>query len=452
MEKILIVDDEDNIRFILSELLEKAGYQTIQAENGNQALVEFENFYPELVLLDYKLPDMNGNQILDKMKEINSSVIVIMLTAFGDIKKAVESMKLGAFDYLTKPFNNEEILLVVQKALKTLELTQEIKTLRKRIEGDIEIKEMMGESSQIRKVLEQVELVASNDITVFLEGETGTGKDLIAKMIHKKSPRKDKSFVAVDCGAVPETLFESELFGYEKGAFTGAVSRRIGKFEQANGGTLFLDEITNLPMSLQPKLLRVIQDNEIQRLGGGNAIKINVRIIVASNKNIIEDVRNGKFRDDLFYRIHEFKIDLPTLKERKDDIPILANYFLKEANYELKKNIEGFSTQAMNSLLDYTWPGNIRELKNVIKRAVIITKSKTILPDHLLFTNLKETIQENEIDEDLLMSSISGKVIESKIQIIKKAILKADGNKTKAAEILGISRNQLYRILHKAKE
>jgi len=449
MEKILIVDDEKHMRLILSKILQDEGYRTFTAEDGHKAMIEIKQNNPQLVLLDYKLPDINGDKLLEKIKKYDNSIIVIMLTAFGDIRKAVTSMKSGAYDYLTKPFNNEEIILTIQKALQNLHLKTEVKYLKKKLEKKEEYSEIIGESVQIKKVLEQIELVATSDISVFLEGETGTGKELAAHLIHKKSSRCDYPFVAVDCGAIPETLFESEMFGHEKGAFTGAVNIRIGKFEQANGGTLFLDEITNLPLTMQAKLLRSIQEKKIMRLGGREQLTVDVRIIAASNKNIVEKVRSGEFRSDLFYRLNEFKIELPALRERKGDIPILADYFLKKMNKEQKKNILGFTPETINELLNYSWSGNIRELKNIVKRAALIAQGNYIKPEHIFFTNLK--IQEEPLFKDnFSWENISQEVKHTKLKAIEQAIKNANGNKTLAAKQLGISRNQLYRILREA--
>ena len=444
MTKILIVDDEKHMRLILSKILTDNGYKTFQAENGKKAVFQVEQIQPDLILLDYKLPDMNGVEVLQKIRKKFGDISVIMLTAFGDVKHAVSAMKLGAYDYLTKPFDNEEILLIIKKALEKIDLTNEVAKLKKMLAGDLSIKHMMGESDAIKKVLKQVEMVSKSDISVFLQGDTGTGKDLIAKLIHQRSSRNKQPFVAVDCGAIPETLFESEMFGYEKGAFTGANSSRTGKFEQANGGTLFLDEISNLPLNLQPKLLRAIQEKKIQRLAGEKQISVDVRIITASNQDIIDDVKTGKFRSDLFYRIHEFKIELPNLKDRKEDIPPIAKFFLQNEVKEDGHEIEGFTTEAMKELMKYNWPGNIRELRNVVKRAAVMCESKKIDKEHLIFTHLG--VEEEMLDDSL---TIEDAVYHTKKRVIEKAIEKAGGNKTEAAKILGISRRQLYWELDK---
>ena len=445
MEKILIVDDEENFRFILSELLEKAGYKTELAENGKVALRKIKELKPEIILLDYKLPDLNGIEILKEIQNYDGNFFVIMMTAYGDIKNAVTSMKLGAFDYLTKPFDNMEILKTIQNAANNLRLVKKAGALQKERKFDDELKKMMGESEEIKRILSQVELVAKSDITVFLEGETGTGKDLIAKLIHKKSARHNKPFVAVDCGAIPETLFESEMFGHEKGAFTGANTTLIGKFEQANGGTLFLDEICNLPVNMQSKLLRAIQDKKIQRLGGKKLIDIDVRIIAACNSNIIEEIKISKFRKDLFYRINEFNIKLPTLQERREDIPAIASYFLSEID---SQNVKKISDKALQKLRNYHWPGNIRELKNVIKRAALICQNDTIEPEHLVFRDLKFEESTTDIIDNFKIDEVINK---TRKEVIINALKRTKGNKTEAAKLLGISRRQLYWDLKKLK-
>jgi DNA-binding NtrC family response regulator len=452
MYRILLVDDESHIRSIVSDILQEKQYEILEAGDGKEAINIVKKLSPDLVLLDYNLPDMLGIEVLETIKEINQGTIVIMLTAYGDLKKAVEAMKSGAYDYLTKPFDNDEILLVVEKALEAKRLANEVKSLKKQLQSNEINRDMMGESHAIKKVLDMVQLVATNDITVFLEGETGTGKEVIARIIHRESNRENKAFVAVDCGAIPDTLFESEMFGHEKGAFTGASNRQIGKFEQADGGTLFLDEISNLPLNMQAKLLRAIQNKTITRIGGKVIIPVDVRIIAASNKDIAADVENGKFRSDLFYRLHEFKIELPKLCEREDDIPILVNYFIKEFNVEFGKSITGCSPQATEKLMNYSWPGNVRELKNVIKRAALLAPGKIIMPEHLIFSFVKNCLNSFDSNANTSMEDLETKTLLTKITKIKDAIRQANGNKSKAASILGITRNQMYRLLKKAEK
>ncbi len=443
METILIVDDNRDMQFTLANILKEEGYETITALDGERAIKEVKARAPNLVLLDIRLPGMDGMRILKEMKNIDKEVIIIMLTAYGDVKGAVEAMRLGAFNYITKPFNNEELALIIKNALRTQYLSKEVEVLRRRLGEKIAIEEVMGDSPAIKQVLKQVDIIAPTNMTVILQGESGTGKELISQMIHQKSLRKDKPFVAVDCGAIPETLVESELFGYEKGAFTGADERKDGKFEQANGGTLLLDEITNLSDNMQMKFLRVIQERKLQHLGGRKDIKMDVRIIVATNTNLYETAKAGKFRDDLFHRLNEFHINLPPLRERKEDIPVLAKYFLDEANQELNKKIKGFSDEAMKFFLNYNWPGNVRELKNLIKRAVLLSDSEYISSSHLSLNNI--ACLENKPDSNDGLNSFEDASKAFQRDLIKNALEKADGNKIKAAKILQINRKALYR-------
>ena len=446
MERILIVDDEKDLCFNLSNVLQEEGFDVIAAGDGKGALKAIQRNSPNLVLLDMRLPDIDGMQILEEMRKIDKDLIIIMLTAFGDVKDAVRAMKIGAFDYITKPFDNEEITLIVKKALQTQYLSKEVEVLRKRLGEKTAVEEVMGASPAIKQVLKQVDIIAPTNMTVILQGESGTGKELISQMIHQKSKRADKPFIAVDCGAIPETLVESELFGYEKGAFTGAEDRREGKFERANSGTLLLDEITNLSDVVQMKLLRVIQERKLQHLGGKRDISIDVRIIVASNANLSERVRKGGFRDDLYHRLNEFQIDLPLLRERKEDIPSLAKYFLEEANSEFNKKVNDFSNEAMKFLLDYAWPGNVRELRNIIRRAVLLAERDQIEQGNL--SPDKFRLSKEGIDSTKLLNKwVSFEEITREFEkdLIKKALEEVGGNKLKAAELLKMNKKTFYR-------
>jgi DNA-binding NtrC family response regulator len=453
MKKILIVDDDKDLRFNLSCVLKEEGHEVIDVSDGKQALNALAKKAPDLVLLDIKLPGMGGVELLQEIKGKWNNLPIIMLTANSDVKSAVKAMKLGAYDYITKPFDDEELILIIKKALHTQYLCREVEHLRKKLGQMPAIKETMGESPQIKQVLKQVEIIAATNMTVILQGESGTGKEVIAKMIHEKSLRKDKPFIAIDCGAIPDTLVESELFGYEKGAFTGAEERKDGKFEQANGGTLFFDEITNIPNSIQMKLLRAVQERKFQHLGGKRDISVDVRIIVATNANLSDAVKTGKFRDDLFHRLNEFHIDLPPLRERKEDLPALTKYFLDEANRELDKKLEGFSGGAMRFLLDYPWPGNVRELKNVIKRAVLLADSNHITPACLSLNNGTHPAQFEPQPQAPMSDTKEGASLREakeksagqiEEKMIKEAMVKSGGNKTKAAKILKIDRTTLY--------
>lgn len=449
METILIVDDERDMQFMLANILKEKGYEAITTEDGQSALKEVKKGTVNLVLLDIKLPGMDGMKVLEKINDIDKNLSVIMLTAYGDIRDSVKAMKLGAVDYLTKPFESEELVLSIKKALKTQYLTKEVERLRKRLQEKTAVEEFMGASSQIKQILRQVDIIAPTNMTVILQGESGTGKELIANMIHQKSPRKDKPFIVIDSGAIPETLLESELFGYEKGAFSGADAQKEGMFEHANGGTLFLDEIANLPTGAQAKLLRAIQERRIQHLGGKRNIRVDVRIIAATNTNLFKSVRKGKFRDDLFHRLNEFVISLPPLRERKEDIPVLTMHFLDEVNQELNKNIKGFSAEAMKSLLKYHWPGNVRELRNAIKKAVLMADSHYIKPTDLVFLDDTAPFKKINFEQDIEKGAPLKKILKEateKIEqeAIKQALAKAGGNKTKAAKILKITRPTLY--------
>ena len=446
VERILVVDDDKDLRFNLSSILKDEGYNVLAVEDGREALKAVQRNCPNLVLLDIRLPGMDGMKILEKLKRIYKDLIIIMLTAYSDVKDAVKAMKLGAFDYVTKPFDNVELILIVKNSLQTQYLSREIEELRRKLGEKKPIEETMGDSPQIKQVLKQVEIIARTDMTVIIQGASGTGKELIAQLIYQKSLRKDKPFVAIDCGAIPETLVESELFGYERGAFTGAEDRREGKFEQANSGTLLLDEITNLSEAVQMKLLRVIQERRLQHLGGKRDISIDVRIIVASNVNLSEAVRAGKFRDDLYHRLNEFQIELPKLTERKDDIPILAKYFLDEANSEFNKKVNGISPEAMKFLLNYPWPGNVRELRNIIRRAVLLAESDSIEPGNFSPDNLKLYGEKMDVTQPL-DKGVSFEEITKEVEkdLIKRALERSGGNKIKAAEILKMNKKTLYR-------
>ena len=448
MGKILIVDDNSVMQFTLTNVLKEEGYEIISALDGVKAIQEVRTKSPNLVLLDIKLPGIDGMKILREIKDIDKELTIIMLTAYGEIKDAVEAMKSGAFDYITKPFNNKELILTIKKALQSQSLSKKTGVLRKRLYEKTAIEELMGESQQIKQVLNQVNIISPTNMTVILQGDSGTGKELISQMIHQKSKRSDKPFVAVDCGAIPETLVESELFGYEKGAFTGANERKEGKFEQADGGTLFLDEIGNLSDNIQMKLLRVIQERRIQHLGGKKDIRVDVRIIVASKINLYDAMKAGKFRDDLFHRLNEFRIDLPPLRERKEDIPVLAKYFLNEANQELNKKIKGFRGDVMKFFLNYPWPGNVRELRNMVKKAVLLSDSEEIFLEHLSINQSAGATSMNAFQNTIGLqenSSLKDITHRFEVGVIKYALAKVGGNKIKAAKVLHINRKALYR-------
>jgi DNA-binding NtrC family response regulator len=448
METILVVDDDKDFRFNLSEILRGAGYEVMTASNGRQAIKEVARRAPSIALLDIRLPDMDGMKVLEGIRKIDQNLLTIMVTAHSDVKGAVRAMKMGAFDYIAKPFDDEELILNIKKALESRSLSQEVKRLRKRLGESQGVEEIMGRSSRIQQILKQVEIIAPTNMTVVIQGASGTGKELIARRIHHLSRRRDQPFVAVDCGALPETLMESEFFGYEKGAFTGADGRKDGKFEQAHGGTLFLDEIANLSEAVQMKLLRVIQERRLQHLGGQREISIDVRILVASNVLLSEQVRQGRFRDDLYHRLNEFQIEVPRLAERMEDIPILAKYFLEEANSEFHKDVKGFSPEAMRCILNHAWPGNGREFKNVTRRAVLLAESDTVELDHLSMNPLLSTNGANEAAKPPEKGASFEEITRNfQKDVIKKALGEAEGKKAKAAELLKLNKKTLYRKL-----
>ncbi len=444
MEKILIVDDNKYIRYSLTSLLEEEGYSITSAADGYKALKEIKTLAPSLVICDIKMPGIDGMEVLREIKKINKSLPVIMLTAFGEIKNAVDAMKYGAYDYVTKPFDNDEILMIIKKALEHKYLNEEVNLLRKKFEGTANGKYIVGDSEPMKRVIEQVNIVAPTKLSVLIQGESGTGKEVIATLIHSNSERKDKQLVAVDCGAIPENLIESELFGYEKGAFTGADTAKEGKFEQANGGTLFLDEITNLSDAHQIRLLRVIQEKKVTRLGSRKTLDIDVRIIVATNVKLADAVNNKKFRHDLYYRLNEFNIDLPPLRHRKEDIPQFVSYFIKNANEELNKGIKSVSQQVMDEITEYSWPGNVRELRNVVRRAVLMTPEN----EDIKTIYIADEIHNNNGDpsrQDDGLSSLKDSKLELEKDMIIKSLKESGGNRANAAKLLNMSERTFYR-------
>jgi len=443
MSRILIVDDEKDMRWLLCGILKEEGYEVEEAETGKKALMRIKHSPPDLVLLDLKIPGgVDGIEVLKKIKETSADTAVLILTGHGDIESAVQTIKLGAYDYLTKPFDNERLRLTITRTLESQKLTREVILLKSELKRDAELESIMGRSPGIRKVLEQIGKVADTNFTVLIEGESGTGKELTANAIRRASGRKDGPFIAVDCGAIPETLIESELFGYERGAFTGADRTKTGQFELANGGTIFLDEISNLPYHVQNKLLRMIQERKIQKLGGKHTVPIDVRIIVASNIPLVKLAGEGKFRPDLFYRVNEFRIELPPLRKRVEDIPFLANQFIEEANGELQKEIKYLRKDALAALIGYSWPGNVRELKNVIRRAVLLAES-VIEPSHLIFESMNpayspDPIEEKITEETSLKDITKRAVYLAEKRVIERVLFDCGGNKSKASKILKI--------------
>ncbi len=436
MAVILVVDDEQLQRDIIKTILDDEGYETYTAPSGEEALKTAKKFNPDVILADLKMGGMDGIELLESVQKdfVTSSMIIV--TAHGTISSAVEAMKKGAFDYLTKPLNKDSMLMTVRRAVERTELLKENLHLQKELYDRFRIEGIIGNSEKMQTAVNIMRKVSDSSATVLITGESGTGKELAARAIHYNSSRRSKPFTALNCASIPENLFESELFGYEPGSFTGATSRKIGMIELTNNGTLFLDEIGDLPLLMQAKILRVLQDKEIRRLGGKYPIKVDVRIITATNKDIEKELAKGHFREDLYYRLRVVVIELPMLRDRKNDIPGLVQFFLNRYNLEFGKRIKGVDSAAIKALVDYNWPGNIRQLESVIERAVIMCDTDTIaLRD--IKSELRVSDQAGSLDFDFPEGGINFKELEK--DILKKSMLQANGVMAKAAKLLGMS-------------
>jgi two-component system response regulator GlrR len=440
MGKILVVDDDINILKVLKMRLEAEGYRVSTAGKAKVALKLANDDVFDFALVDLKLNGTNGIQLMENLHQLNPEMPVIILTAYGTIKSAVEAMRKGAYSYLTKPFNYDELLVQTKNCLEKTKLTKEIKSLKKMVKDRYGFDDIIGRSNKMEKVLEQVAKAADSDSTICVEGESGTGKELIAKTLHLASARADRQFVAINCAAIPETLLESELFGYEKGAFTGALQNKQGLFSQAQGGTFFLDEISEMPLSMQAKLLRVMQEKEFIPVGGRKTIKMDVRFIATSNKNLKEEVTKGNFREDLYYRINVIVIQLPPLRERKGDIPVLSHYFLDKLSKDANKKITGFTSTALQKLMLHSWPGNVRELQNTIESAVTMT-TEDIISDDLILPALKTEVNNLKPLKDAKENFEKNYLL----QLIKLT----EGNMAQAARLAGKYRADLYELLKK---
>lgn len=432
---ILIVEDEETQRSLLSGLLQKEGYTVEEAGNGANAIDLFRTKTIDLVLLDFKLPDMDGLAILKGIKEINPEVEIIMITAYGSIENAVNALKAGASEYLTKPIDLDDLLFKIKKIENKKHLVHENRVLKEALKDRLKSEDFIYTSEKMGEVVSLITRIAKTDSTCIIEGESGVGKEVVFNLVHQLSSRRNQPLVKVNCAAIPETLLESELFGYEKGAFTGAFQRKIGKFELANKGTVFLDEIGDLTPLLQAKLLRVIQEKELERLGGLHPVKIDVRLIVATNRNLEEEVKKGNFREDLYYRLNVVKIVVPPLRERKEDIPLLMDFFVKKYATRYKKNIAGFTRESRDQLIKYDYPGNVRELENMIERAIVLARG-----DHITLEDIPHLSESNIVQAEGGIKETVG-VVEK--QMIMEALIKADWVQTRAAGFLGISERML---------
>ncbi|HWP34201.1 MAG TPA: sigma-54 dependent transcriptional regulator [Thermodesulfobacteriota bacterium] len=446
LKRILIVDDEESMRHMLSIMLKKEGYEVETAANGRQALEVLEQGAFDAVLCDIRMPDMDGVGFLAALGRRAQELTVIMMSAFGTIDTAIEAMKLGAYDYVSKPFKSDEIILTLRKAEERERLRRENARLRSEVQRTYGFDSIVGKSAPMQEVFRTLQKVSGYKSTVLLMGESGTGKELIARAIHYNSPRRDRPFVAVNCGAIPENLLESELFGHLKGAFTDASRTKKGLFEEAHEGTLFLDEIGELPLALQVKLLRVLQEEEIRRVGDVKSIKVDVRVIAATVKDLEKEVKAGRFREDLYYRLNVLPIHVPPLRQRKEDIPALVEHFIKKYNARLDMKVAGVAPEAMALLMEYDWPGNVRELENTIERALVLTDSAYIQPASLPPAVREfQTKSRLELLKDEYSIKKSSRILEE--ELIRKALAKTRGNRTHAAKLLEIShRALLYKI------
>ena len=496
MQTILIIDDDRDMCLLLKRFLTRHQYEVLEAYNGKKALELLESTEPSLVMCDFRLEDMEGNVLLGKIKEIYPHLPVIIITGYSDIKIAVEVMKMGAYDYITKPLFPDEILVTIKKALEEASNRDENmpaavitsspdRSVEKATSSSpgaskergpvitVSGEYIFGDTPVFKQILQQIDLVAPTNYTVIIHGESGSGKEAIAQEIHKRSKRKGKPFVAIDCGALSKELAGSELFGHEKGSFTGALNQKTGSFELANGGTIFLDEIANLSYDIQVSLLRVVQERKMRRVGGLKDIELDVRIIIASNERLWDAVRRGKFREDLYHRFNEFSIDVPPLRQRPDDVMLFANHFLHQTNIELGKHIRRFSDEVEHIFRSYVWYGNLRELKNVIKRATLLSDGEEIEPSALPFeiSNFSKLQFERQPEPEVQAAStpssftevtdkqrsfsdttLKGASIDAEYEMILKALKKVNFNKSKAAKLLNIDRKTLYNKMKQYQE
>ncbi len=447
-QKILVIDDEQLIRWTLEQHLTKGGYEVATADSAEKGMDLIAGDPPDLILLDNHLPDMSGMEMLEKLNVRERNIMVIMITAYGMVETAVKAMKLGAYDYISKPFNIEEITFAIKKALEAGSLRSQVKQLRQ--ECGVKATALTGKSDAIEKVKDLILKIAkSNATTVLIQGESGTGKELVAKALHLASARADRPFMAINCAALPVTLLESELMGYERGAFTDAKASKKGLFELADGGTVFLDEIGDMDLSMQAKLLRLLENKIFRRIGGVKDIKVDVRVISATNQELSKALDEGRFRKDLYYRLQVVPISLPTLRERGQDVLLLARHFIEYYNHECHKNVLGISPEAEQVLLSYSWPGNVRELKNAIERAMILDIDTELLPEHLpqeVVENRQAAATGKPVSLEGFMIPESGISMEDvEHALIEKALEISDGNQTRAAQLLKMPRDAFRR-------
>lgn len=469
--EVLIVDDEENIRFVLTELLRREGCIPTECSNGLDALEKVKARRFDAVIMDIKMPRMDGLTALREMRTVRPELIILLITAHGTQKTAMEALDYGAYDYFTKPFDLNEVRIVLRRALEKNRLLAMLRDIREEVTARYSFDSIVGQSTAMREVYQTISRVLDNDVSVLIMGESGTGKELIASAIHYNSPRAEGPFIKVNTVAIPETLLESEMFGHERGAFTGAVQQKIGRVEAANGGTLFLDEIGDMPLTLQGKLLRVLQEREVERVGSTKPFKVNIRVVCATNRDLSKMVEDGSFREDLFYRIHVMPVYLPPLRSRQEDIPLLVDHFIQTYNPRLSKNIRGISQGALQKFLDYTWPGNIRELENMVQRSMLLAQGETITAEDLPpvlqaspqlaprigLAGQGAALEKNPLDEidlgRLLDTDDFGTPLSERLSLlsdhvekylIRCALEKTNGHRQETADLLGISRKSLH--------
>jgi len=442
MEKkvILIVEDDPTVGESLSNLLKKRGYEILLASHGREALNRFRQEIVDLVITDLVMPKMDGIELLENIKRLRPETEVIVISAQGTIEKAVQAMKLGAFDFIEKPINPRVISLLVERALEKQTLILQNRDLRLRLEDKFHLRNIIGRSEKMVRIFELIRHIAPYDSSVLIIGESGTGKELIANAIHYNSPRASRSFIKVSCASLSEGIIESELFGHEKGAFTGAITSRKGRFEMAHQGTLFLDEVEDIPPSTQIKLLRVLQEGEFERVGGNKTLKVDIRIIAASNRDLQEAVKRGTFREDLYYRLNVVNIKIPPLRERKEDIPFLVNFFIEKFNQKYQLKVKGISQRALNALMDYTWSGNVRELENTIESSLVVNN-----PEVLDIQHLPQEIRDFKERPEVIYLKIGTKLEEVEREMILQTLKATKGNKLRAAKLLGINVRTIHR-------
>lgn len=441
--KVLVVDDDPEMCRLLSEGLSEEGLSIVTTGDSLEASKSLKKEEFDVIITDLKMKGLKGLDLLEEANKVVPMTPVIIITAFGTIESAIKAMKMGAYDYITKPFRLDELILTVRKALETRLLKKEVIRLRKEVESRYDFHQLIGKSPAMQKIYDIIGRISDSSSNVLITGESGTGKELVAKAIHYSGVRKEGPFIAINCAAIPETLLESELFGYKKGAFTDARSDKKGLFFEAHEGTLFLDEITEMPLTLQAKLLRAIEGREVRPLGDTNSYPIDVRVISTSNRDIESSIKQSRFREDLYYRLKVIDIDMPPLRERKEDIPLLIQHFIARFSDEFRKSLSGISEHALRLLLNYSWPGNVRELENVIQRAITLSQHEVVLPDDLpasIIQKADEKLFERAMEEKLTLDQLEK-------EYIKRVLMETGGNKSKAAERLGLDRKTLYRKL-----